>query len=122
MLGQSQAVTPVTLARCLTFGNLRGDGCAVQLSPVLYSREGTADKVVRTIHELGRQELQFATLPIPWSPTPVLSSPPCSVKAHQGRVMRKMQADSLADLVRMPRGCSSRRPGAAPHQQTSTSE
>jgi hypothetical protein len=63
MLGQSQAVTPVTLARFLTFGNLRGDGCAVQLTPVLYSREGTADKVVRTIHELGRQELQFATFP-----------------------------------------------------------
>jgi hypothetical protein len=27
----------------------------VQLSPVLYSREGTVDKVVRKIHELGRQ-------------------------------------------------------------------
>ena len=25
----------------------------VQLSPVLYSREGTVDKVVQTIHELG---------------------------------------------------------------------
>ena len=28
---------------------------AIQLSPVLYSREGTVDKVVRKIHELGRQ-------------------------------------------------------------------
>ena len=28
---------------------------AVQLSPVLYSREGTVEKVVRKIHELGRQ-------------------------------------------------------------------
>ena len=28
---------------------------AVQLSPVLYSREGTVEKIVRTIHELGRQ-------------------------------------------------------------------
>ena len=26
---------------------------AVQLSPVLYSREGTVDKVVRKIHDLG---------------------------------------------------------------------
>ena len=26
---------------------------AVQLSPVLYSRNGTVDKVVQTIHELG---------------------------------------------------------------------
>jgi aliphatic nitrilase len=27
---------------------------AVQLSPVLYSREGTVEKVVRKIYELGR--------------------------------------------------------------------
>jgi nitrilase len=36
---------------------------AVQLSPVLYSREGTVDKVVRKIHELGEQGVQFATFP-----------------------------------------------------------
>jgi nitrilase len=35
----------------------------VQMSPVLYSREGTVDKVVRNIHELGRQGVQFATFP-----------------------------------------------------------
>ena len=29
---------------------------AVQLSPVLYSREGTVDKVVRTIDDSGRRE------------------------------------------------------------------
>ena len=34
---------------------------AVQMSPVLYSREGTVDKVVRKITELGRQGVQFAT-------------------------------------------------------------
>ena len=34
---------------------------AVQLSPVLYSREGTVEKVVRKIHELGQQRVQFAT-------------------------------------------------------------
>jgi len=28
---------------------------AVQLSPVLYCREGTVEKVVRRIHELGQQ-------------------------------------------------------------------
>jgi nitrilase len=33
----------------------------IQLSPVLYSREGMFDKVVQTIHELGRQAVQFAT-------------------------------------------------------------
>ena len=36
---------------------------AVQLSPVLYSRDGTVDKVVRKIHELGQQGVQFATFP-----------------------------------------------------------
>jgi predicted amidohydrolase len=34
---------------------------AVQLSPVLFSREGTVEKVVRKVHELGRQTVQFAT-------------------------------------------------------------
>ena len=34
---------------------------AVQISPVLYSREGTVEKVVRKIHELGQQGVQFAT-------------------------------------------------------------
>jgi nitrilase len=44
---------------------------AVQLSPVLYSREGTVDKVVRQILELGRQGVQFATFPetvVPYYP------------------------------------------------------
>ncbi len=44
---------------------------AVQLSPVLYSREGTVDKIVRTILELGRQGVQFATFPetvVPYYP------------------------------------------------------
>ena len=39
---------------------------AVQISPVLYSREGTVDKVVRKIIELGRQGVQFATFPRRW--------------------------------------------------------
>jgi len=44
---------------------------AVQLSPVLYSREGTVDKVVRRIHQLGRERVQFATFPetvVPYYP------------------------------------------------------
>ena len=44
---------------------------AVQLSPVLYSHEGTIDKVVRTIHALGEQGVQFATFPetvVPYYP------------------------------------------------------
>jgi len=44
---------------------------AVQLSPVLCSRDGIVDKVVRTIHTLGQQEVQFATFPetvVPYYP------------------------------------------------------
>ena len=44
---------------------------AVQLSPVLYSRERTVDKVVQRIHELGQQAVQFATFPetvVPYYP------------------------------------------------------
>jgi aliphatic nitrilase len=44
---------------------------AAQISPVLYSREGTVDKVVQTIIELGRQGVQFATFPetvVPYYP------------------------------------------------------
>jgi aliphatic nitrilase len=44
---------------------------AVQLSPVLYSREGTVEKVLRKIRELGAQGVQFATFPetvVPYYP------------------------------------------------------
>ena len=44
---------------------------AVQLSPVLYSRDGTIAKVVQKIRDLGRQGVQFATFPetvVPYYP------------------------------------------------------
>jgi nitrilase len=44
---------------------------AAQISPVLYSREGTVGKVVKKIIELGRQGVQFATFPetvVPYYP------------------------------------------------------
>ena len=44
---------------------------AVQISPVLYSREATVEKVVRKIHELGKLGVQFATFPetvVPYYP------------------------------------------------------
>jgi nitrilase len=43
----------------------------VQLSPVLYSREGTVERVVRKIQELGKEGVQFATFPetlVPYYP------------------------------------------------------
>jgi aliphatic nitrilase len=44
---------------------------AVQISPVLYSREGTVEKVVKKILELGEKGVQYATFPetvIPYYP------------------------------------------------------
>ena len=44
---------------------------AVQISPVLYSREGTVEKIINKIRELGKQEVQFATFPetvVPYYP------------------------------------------------------
>lgn len=44
---------------------------AVQLSPVLYSREGTVEKVVKAILDLGSEGVQFATFPetvVPYYP------------------------------------------------------
>ena len=49
----------------------RVTAAAVQMSPVLYSREGTIDKIVRTIGDLGRRGVQFATFPetvVPYYP------------------------------------------------------
>jgi len=44
---------------------------AVQMRPVLYSREGTVDRVVQKIRELGLQDVRFATFPetvVPYYP------------------------------------------------------
>lgn len=44
---------------------------AVQISPVLYSRQGTVEKIAKKIRELGKQDVQFATFPetvIPYYP------------------------------------------------------
>jgi nitrilase len=44
---------------------------AVQISPVLYSRQGTVEKIVKKIRELGKQGVQFATFPetvVPYYP------------------------------------------------------
>lgn len=44
---------------------------AVQLSPVLYSRDGTVAKIVQRIRQLGTEGVQFATFPetvVPYYP------------------------------------------------------
>src|SRR5215216_2839038 len=44
---------------------------AVQISPVLYSRQGTVEKIVKKIRELGKQGVRFTTFPeivVPYYP------------------------------------------------------
>jgi nitrilase len=63
---------------------------AVQLSPVLYSREGTVDKVVRKILELGQQGVQFATFPetvIPYYPYFSFVQPPYAMGPEHQRLL-----------------------------------
>ena len=36
---------------------------AVQISPVLYRRDGTVEKVMRKIYELSEHGVEFATFP-----------------------------------------------------------
>ena len=63
---------------------------AVQLSPVLYSREGTVDKVVEKILELGRQGVQFATFPetvVPYYPYFAFVQRPFEMGAEYHRLL-----------------------------------
>src|SRR5262249_34299415 len=56
-------------------------------NPVLYSRQGTVEKVVRKIRELGKQGVQFATFPetlVPYYPYFSYMLPPFAIgKEHQ---------------------------------------
>src|SRR4051812_4877686 len=65
---------------------------AVQISPVLYSREGTVEKVVKKIRELGTQGVQFATFPesvIPYYPYFALVLPAFAMAKDQLRLMEQ---------------------------------
>jgi len=65
---------------------------AVQISPVLYSREGTVAKVVRKIHELGSQGVQFATFPetvIPYYPYFAFVQPAYAMSAQHHQLIEQ---------------------------------
>jgi len=84
---------------------------AVQLSPVLYSRDGTVDKIVRTIRELGRDGVQFAVFPetvVPYYPYFSFLQPPYHIVAgtehrkllDQAVTVPSAATDALADACR----------------------
>jgi nitrilase len=63
---------------------------AVQLSPVLYSREGTVDRVVAKIDELAKRGVQFAVFPetvIPYYPYFSFVQRPYEMMAEQMRLL-----------------------------------
>lgn len=65
---------------------------AVQISPVLYSREGTVDKVVQKILELGRKGVQFATFPetiVPYYPYFAFVQAPYAMGAEHHRLLEQ---------------------------------
>jgi nitrilase len=85
---------------------------AVQLSPVLYSREGTVEKVVRKIHELGQQGVQFATFPetvVPYypyfsfvqSPLQNIAGPEHQKLLNQSVTVPSPATDALSEAARL---------------------
>lgn len=65
---------------------------AVQLSPVLYSRDGTVEKVVKKIRELATKGVQFATFPetvIPYYPYFAFVLPAFAMAKEQLRLMEQ---------------------------------
>jgi nitrilase len=65
---------------------------AVQLSPVLYSREGTVDKVIAKIAELGARDVQFAVFPetiVPYYPYFSFVQRPFEMRAQHLRLLEQ---------------------------------
>jgi aliphatic nitrilase len=65
---------------------------AVQISPVLYSRAGTVEKVVNKIRELGRKGVRFATFPetiVPYYPYFSFLQPPYLMAKEHLRLLEE---------------------------------
>ncbi len=65
---------------------------AVQLSPVLYSQQGTVEKVVKKIRELGAQDVRFATFPeavVPYYPYFSFVQPPFAMGKEHLRLLEE---------------------------------
>jgi nitrilase len=81
---------------------------AVQLSPVLYSREGTVDKVCRQIIALSRQGVQFATFPeaaVPYYPYFSAVQPPFKNGAEHHKLLEQSVAVPSAATLAIGEAC-----------------
>jgi nitrilase len=76
---------------------------AVQLSPILYSREGTVEKVCQTILDLGRQGVRFAVFPetvVPYYPYFSFVQPAFQMgKEHLRLMEQSVRVPSAATLA-----------------------
>jgi len=81
---------------------------AVQLSPVLYSRVGTLDKIVRTILELGREGVQFAVFPetvVPYYPYFSFVQPPFQMGKEHLRLLDESVVVPSNDTAALGEAC-----------------
>lgn len=75
---------------------------AVQISPVLYSRDGTVEKIIRQITKLGKHGVQFATFPetiIPYYPYFSFVLPPYQIVSGSARATLLDQAVTVPSVV-----------------------
>ncbi len=85
---------------------------AVQISPVLYSREGTVEKVIQKITELGKRGVQFATFSetlIPYYPYFSLVQRPFEIGAEHLKLLE--QAVTVPSATTLAIGEACRRAG-----------
>jgi aliphatic nitrilase len=82
---------------------------AVQISPVLYSRAGTVEKVVKKIRELGKQGVRFATFPetiVPYYPYFSFVQPAFALGKEHQRLLEESvtvpsaETDAIAEAAR----------------------
>lgn len=85
---------------------------AVQISPVLYSREGTVEKITKKIRELSKKGVRFATFPetiIRYYPYFSFVQPPFALaKEHQRLLEQSLTVPSaethaIAEAARTPK-------------------
>ena len=82
---------------------------AVQISPVLYNRDGTVEKIVAKIDELGDRGVQFATFPetiVPYYPYFTFLQAPFEIGPQHQRLLDEavtipsVSTDAIADAAR----------------------
>ncbi|CDR15971.1 nitrilase-related carbon-nitrogen hydrolase [Streptomyces iranensis] len=85
---------------------------AVQISPVLYSREGTVEKVVKKIRELGKRNVQLAVFPetvVPYYPYFSFVQPPYTMSKEHLRLLEESvtvpsaETNAIAEAAREAR-------------------